>query len=88
MRQEVSTLNNSIVVQELEILSLCNQYIVGRLSWFYLIPTAYSLAILQNHGSLSMLAFLSSLPISVLRSLNIEANKFYDGSYQLYDLAL
>ena len=32
-----------------------------------------------------MLAFLSSLPISVLRILDTEANKFYDRSNQLYD---
>ena len=35
-----------------------------------------------------MLAFLSSLPISVLRILDTEANKFYDRSNQLYDAAL
>ena len=35
-----------------------------------------------------MLSFLSSLPISVLRTLNIEANKFYDRKDQLYDAAL
>ena len=35
-----------------------------------------------------MLSFLSSLPISVLRVLDTEANKFYDRSHQLYDAAL
>ena len=35
-----------------------------------------------------MLAFLSSLPSSVLRILDTEANKFYDRSNQLYDAAL
>ena len=35
-----------------------------------------------------MLAFLSSLPISVLCILDTEANKFYDRSNQLYDAAL
>ena len=35
-----------------------------------------------------MLAFLSSLPISVLRILDTEANKFYDRANQLYDAAL
>ena len=35
-----------------------------------------------------MFAFLSSLPISVLRILDIAANKFYDSSNQLYDAAL
>ena len=33
-------------------------------------------------------AFLSSLPISVLRILDTEANKFYDRNHQLYDAAL
>ena len=35
-----------------------------------------------------MLAFLRSLPISVLCILDTEANKFYDRSNQLYDAAL
>ena len=35
-----------------------------------------------------MLSYLSSLPISVLRSLDTEANKFYDRSNRLYDAAL
>ena len=35
-----------------------------------------------------MLAFLSLLPISVLRILDTKANKFYDRSNQLYDAAL
>ena len=35
-----------------------------------------------------MLSFLSSLPISVLRILDIEANKFNDKNHQLYDAAL
>ena len=33
-------------------------------------------------------SFLSSLPISVLRILDTEANKFYDRNHQLYDAAL
>ena len=37
---------------------------------------------------LSMLSFLSCLPISVLRILDIEANKFYDRNHQFYDAAL
>ena len=32
--------------------------------------------------------FSSSLPISVLRILDPEANKFYDRNHQLYDAAL
>ena len=35
-----------------------------------------------------MLAFLSSLPISVLCILDIKVNKFYNSSNQLYDAAL
>ena len=35
-----------------------------------------------------MLSFLNSLPISVLRSLDTEANKFYDRSNRLYYAAL
>ena len=35
-----------------------------------------------------MLLYLSSLPISVLRSFDIEANKFYDESNRFYDAAL
>ena len=36
----------------------------------------------------SRLSFLGSLPISVLRVLDTEANKFYDRNHQLYDAAL
>ena len=39
--------------------------------------------VLEDHGRHSMLSFLSSLPISVLRILDTEANK-----NQLYDAAL
>ena len=35
-----------------------------------------------------MLSYLSSLPISVLHSLDTEANKFYDRTNRLYDAAL
>ena len=35
-----------------------------------------------------MLSYLSSLAISVLRSLDTEANKFYDRTNRLYDAAL
>ena len=44
--------------------------------------------VLEDHGRHSMLSFLSSLPISVLRILDTEANKFYDRNHQLYDVAL
>ena len=44
--------------------------------------------VLEDHGGHSMLSFLSSLPISVLRILDTEANKFYDRNHQLYDAAL
>ena len=35
-----------------------------------------------------MLSFLSSLPIPVLHSLDIEANRFYDRNQQMYEAAL
>ena len=38
--------------------------------------------VLENHGRHSMLSFLSSLPISVLRILDTEANKFYDRNHR------
>ena len=44
--------------------------------------------VLEAHGRQSMLSFLSSLPISVLRIFDTEANKFYDRNRQLYDAAL
>ena len=44
--------------------------------------------VLEEHGRHSMLSFLNSLPISVLRILDTEANKFYDRNHQLYDAAL
>ena len=40
------------------------------------------------HGRHSMLSYLSSLPIAVLRSLDTEANIFYDRNHQMYDDAL
>ena len=41
---------------------------------------------LREHGRNSMLSILSSLPIPVLRILDIEANRFYD--HQMYEAAL
>ena len=41
---------------------------------------------LREHGRHAMLSFLSSLPIPVLRILDIEANRFYD--HQMYEAAL
>ena len=35
-----------------------------------------------------MLSFLSSLPYPVLRIMDIEANRFYDRNYQMYEAAL
>ena len=35
-----------------------------------------------------MLSYISTLPISVFRSLDTEANKFYDRTDRLYDAAL
>ena len=43
---------------------------------------------LREHGRHSMLSYLSSLPIAVLRSLDTEANRFYDRNHQMYDAAL
>ena len=44
--------------------------------------------VLDDHGRHSMLSFLSSLPVSVLRILDTEANKSYDRNHQLYNAAL
>ena len=44
--------------------------------------------VLEDHGRHSMLSFISSLLISRLRSLDTEANKFYNRNHQLYDAAL
>ena len=43
---------------------------------------------LTNHGRHGLFSFLSSLPISVLRNLEIEANKLYDRANKLYKAAL
>lgn len=43
---------------------------------------------LRDQGRHAMLSLLSSLPIPVLRILDIEANKFYDRNHQIYDAAL
>ena len=43
---------------------------------------------LREHGRHAMLSFLSSLPIPVLRHLDIEANRFYDRNHQMYEAAL
>ena len=51
--------------------------------------TLRDLATLLNvHGRHCILSYLSSLPISVLRSLDTEAKKFYDRTNRLYDAAL
>ena len=43
---------------------------------------------LREHGRHFMLSYLSSLPIAVLRSLDTEANRFYDRNHQMYDASL
>ena len=43
---------------------------------------------LRIRGIYSMVSYLSSLPIAVLRSLDTEANRLYDRNYQMYDDAL
>ena len=47
-----------------------------------------SLKELKGNGRHSMLSFLSCLPVSVLRLLNTEADKFYDRNHPLHDAAL
>ena len=42
---------------------------------------------LNNHGPHGLLSFLSSLPISVLRNLELKANKLYDRANKLYEAA-
>ena len=43
---------------------------------------------LRIHGRHPMFSYLSSLPIAALRSLDTEANRFYDRYHQMYDAAL
>ena len=43
---------------------------------------------LTNHCQHGLFLFLSSLPISVLRNLELEANKPYDRANKLYKAAL
>ena len=43
---------------------------------------------LTNHGRHGLFSFLSSLPISVLRNLELEANNLYDRANKLYKAAL
>ena len=43
---------------------------------------------LRKHGRHSMLSYLSSLPIAVLRSLDTKSNRFYDRNHQMYVAAL
>ena len=43
---------------------------------------------LTNHGRHGLFSFLSSLPISVLRNLELEANKLYNRANKLYKVAL
>ena len=42
---------------------------------------------LRIHGRHSMLSYLSSISMAVLRSLDTEANRFYDRNHQMYDAA-
>ena len=44
--------------------------------------------VLNNHGLHGLFSFLSSLPISVLRNLELEANKLYDRANKLHKAAL
>ena len=61
-----------------------------ELKWIKLLQTPFPLGFNDNiyhEGNISKMP-LSSLPISVLRILDTEANKFYDRNHQLYDAAL
>ena len=42
----------------------------------------------QQHGRHCMISYLSPLPISFLRTLDTEANTFYDRTDRLYDAGL
>ena len=42
---------------------------------------------LRENGQYSILSYLSSLPIAVLRSLDTKANRFYERNHQMYDAA-
>ena len=44
--------------------------------------------VLNNHIRHGLLSFLSSLPISVLRNSDLEANKFYNRAYKSYNAGL
>ena len=48
----------------------------------------FDLNILLNSGRHQMLSKLASLPVSSLRKLDDEANKFYDRKHNLYEAAL
>ena len=43
---------------------------------------------LREHSRYAMLPFLSSLPILVLRILDLEANRFYNRNHQMYEAVL
>ena len=43
---------------------------------------------INNPGRHGLFSFLSSLPISVLRNLELDANKLYDSANRLYKAAL
>ena len=66
-------------------MEIVNAKVVFKVSYYTLTDLA---AKLDVHGRHCMLLYLSSLPISVLRSLDTEANKFYDRTNRLYDAAL
>ena len=48
----------------------------------------FSIALNNNHGRHGLFSFLSSLPISVLRNLELEANELYDRANKLFKAAL
>ena len=73
----------------------------AELKWIDLLQRAFPLGFndsIYHDGNISkitdfdgrhaMLSHLSSLPILVLRILDIEANRFYEGNHQMYQAAI
>ena len=54
----------------------------------WLLQTSLLSSKLRERGRHAMLSFLSSLPILVLRILEIEAYRFYERNHQMYEAAL
>ena len=63
---------------------MANEKICKEIKYF---TFGFCYSIRGSRSTLYSFFFLSSLPISVLRILDTEANKFYDRNHQLYDAA-